>query len=78
MQVYNKMVKKETIQSLIDENKGKKRKQSLINDLVRLDQGNSFGVKRADTIYFITWNKITQGRDITHNNFVCDYIDILL
>ena len=52
MQVYNKMVKKETIQSLIDENKGKKRKQSLINDLVRLDQGNSFGVKRADTLYF--------------------------
>ena len=67
------MVKKETIDSLIFEEKGKTWKRSLINELVLLVKGRNFCVKITDTIDFIPRSEITKGQDTTYTNFFCDY-----
>ena len=67
------MGKRENIYSLIYGDKVKTLKWSLSNDLVCLVQGNEFFVNVTDTIYFIPWSEIPQGRDIMFASSICGY-----
>ena len=45
----------------------------MINDSGRLPQGNKYGVKSTDIIYFTTKTDVPTASKVTYTDFLCDY-----
>ena len=73
MHLYNKLGKKETIDSLLAGPHSTTWWTELANELERLTNGVHGHVCATNTIRFILWSNIPSDRQITYVNFICDY-----
>ena len=71
--LYNKLGKKETIDSLLTGSHSATSLTALTNELGRLTNGVHGCVCATNTIRFILQSDIPSDRHITYANFICDY-----
>ena len=73
LHLYNKLGKKETIDSLLAGPHSATWCTALANELGRLTNGVHGRVCAINTIRFILRSDISSDRKITYANFICDY-----
>ena len=72
LHLYNKLGKKETIDSLLSGPHSATWWTALANELGRLTNGVHGCVRATNTIRFILRSDIPSDRQITYANFICD------
>ena len=72
LHLYNKLGKKETIDSLLDGPHSATWWTALANELGRLTNGVHGRVRATNTIHFILRSDIPSDRKITYANFICN------
>ena len=72
LHLYNKLGKKETIDSLLAGPHSATWWTTLSNALGQLTNGVHVRVCATNTICFIGWSNIPSDRKITYANFICD------
>ena len=72
LHLYNKLGKKETIDSLLAGPHSATWWTALTNELGRLTNGVYDCVRTTNTICFILWSDIPSDRKITYAIFICD------
>ena len=73
LHLYNKLGKKETIDTLLAGPHSSTWWTALANELGRLTNDVHGRVRATNTIHVILWSDIPSDRQITYANFICEY-----
>ena len=73
MHIYDKLGRKQSLDSLLFGTNAAIWMTSMSNEIGRLAQGNKRGLKSTDTIKFIHKDQVPKGQLVTYTAFTCDH-----